>query len=220
MGSAMAETEIHISPTCAAIVGADHSPVDDLARALGVGARRLTIDQLDEDAADFDWDSEGLTWIHFVPAGDRMSLEFDEAAALLSSARAAARAGARAGAPVTFLALMPSHGLLSGRAGLVCELARGAFDALVRAEIGSWSALGNRLVGVIYAGIDGHELVGQRTAEEVRLRTPMGTLGTVGHLADVIRYLGSRTAAYVTGTVIHVDGGWNAYSWIYPARTI
>jgi NAD(P)-dependent dehydrogenase (short-subunit alcohol dehydrogenase family) len=45
-------------------------------------------------------------------------------------------------------------------------------------------------------------------------------LGNVGHLADVIRYLGSRSARYVTGTVIHVDGGWNAYSWIYPARTI
>jgi hypothetical protein len=212
-------SDARVTPALAVFVGAEHSPVDAVAATLGVESRRLDIERL-EEASDLDWPEDGVTWIHFVPAIDRLSHELDEASALLRSARAASEAGAGAGAAVTFLTLLPSHGLLTGRSAFACELARGAFDALVRTEIGSWSTVGNRLVGIVYAGIEGHDSPGHRPSEAVRLRTPMGVLGNVGHLADVIRYLGSRSARYVTGTVIHVDGGWNAYSWIYPARTI
>ena len=87
-------------------------------------------------------------------------------------------------------------------------------------QIGEWSADGDRLLGVVYAGLDEEPIEGQRPGDEVVSRTPAGVLGTVGQLADAITFLGSRHAAYVTGTLVHVDGGWNAYSWIYPARTI
>lgn len=212
-------SDLQSNPALALFVGAENSPVGDIAGALGVESVCLDIRRLGE-VAEVEWSAEGVTWVHFVPAVDDPTDEFGEAKALFDSAGAASQAGARTGSPVTFIAMLPSQGLLTGRAGIAAELARGAFEALVRAEIGSWSARGDRLVGVGYAGIEGHDLPGQRASESVRERTPMKRLGKVPQLADVIRYLGSDSARYVTGTVIHVDGGWKAYSWIYPARTI
>ena len=48
----------------------------------------------------------------------------------------------------------------------------------------------------------------------------MKVLGTFAQLGDVLRFVGSRQASYVTGTFLRMDGGWTAYSWMYPARTI
>jgi NAD(P)-dependent dehydrogenase (short-subunit alcohol dehydrogenase family) len=93
-------------------------------------------------------------------------------------------------------------------------------DSLMRVEIGPWSNAGNRLLAIVHAGIAGYAPDGMRTEDEVRKRTPMHELGTFSQLADAIRFVGSERAAYVTGTCLHVDGGWNAYSWMYPARTI
>ncbi|MDB5842668.1 MAG: 3-oxoacyl-(acyl-carrier protein) reductase [Herminiimonas sp.] len=36
---------------------------------------------------------------------------------------------------------------------------------------------------------------------------PVGRYGTPGEYADVVAFLASRCAAYVTGSVIRVDGG-------------
>jgi len=201
---------------CAAIVAPDHPFVDELVAELGAHVLRVPPARLDEPLAG--WSGEPLVWMHMVPAG--AGAELDEAALLLRSAERATEAAAEAAAPLTFLALVPSRGLFAGPAGLASDLARGALEALMRTAIGTWSARGHRLLGVVYAGIDGHALVGQRTPEEVRLRTPIGRAAGTAELANAIRYLGSPLAAYVTGTLVHVDGGWNAYSWIYPARTI
>ena len=70
-------------------------------------------------------------------------------------------------------------------------------------QIGEWSADGDRLLGVVNAGLDEEPIEGQRPGDEVVSRTPAGVLGTVGQLADAITFLGSRHAAYVTGTGVH-----------------
>ena len=44
-----------------------------------------------------------------------------------------------------------------------------------------------------------------RPAREI----PSGRVGRVGEVADAVRYLVSPEAAYVTGQVIEVAGGWN-----------
>ena len=41
--------------------------------------------------------------------------------------------------------------------------------------------------------------------------TPMGRLGSEGELMGAVIYLASPAASYVTGTVLHVDGGWLAW---------
>ncbi|GAB3648399.1 SDR family NAD(P)-dependent oxidoreductase [Echinicola sediminis] len=43
--------------------------------------------------------------------------------------------------------------------------------------------------------------------QKVLSRTPIGYLGKPQHIADAVYYLSSEAAAYVTGTVLPVDGG-------------
>jgi hypothetical protein len=202
---------------CAAIVAPEHPLVDELVAGLGLDILRIPPARLDASLTGLG--GETLVWMHMIPAAAGAA-ELEEAALLLRSAKRATEAASGAGAPLTFLALVPSRGLFAGPAGLACDLARGALEALMRTQIGAWSARGDRLLGVVYAGVEGHRLDGQRTPEQVLLRTPIGRRAATAELVDAIRYLASPLAAYLTGTLVHVDGGWNAYSWIYPARTI
>jgi len=42
-------------------------------------------------------------------------------------------------------------------------------------------------------------------------RTPMGRFGTPAEIANVVMFLASDLASFMTGTVIPVDGGWSAF---------
>lgn len=49
------------------------------------------------------------------------------------------------------------------------------------------------------------------TTDPIEDRTPMGRLADPGDIADAIRFLTSEQAAYITGVVLPVDGGWTAH---------
>jgi hypothetical protein len=207
----------------AAVVPPAGPLVDGLVAALDVETARLELADLD-DSASLPGGAQpapgGLVWLHAVPAGAADADGLDEAALLLRSAAKARAVTGSAGVSLTFIALVPSRGLFAGPRGRACDLARGAFRSLIENEIGAWSERGDRLLGVVYAALEGGAEAGLRPDGDVLARTPMHRAGSITELADVVRYLGSSGAAYVTGTEIHVDGGWNAYSWIHPARTI
>jgi NAD(P)-dependent dehydrogenase (short-subunit alcohol dehydrogenase family) len=51
-----------------------------------------------------------------------------------------------------------------------------------------------------------HETL-QRFGDAIRASCPLGRIGSPDDMAGVAIYLASRAGAYVTGTVIPVDGG-------------
>jgi 2-keto-3-deoxy-L-fuconate dehydrogenase len=44
----------------------------------------------------------------------------------------------------------------------------------------------------------------------LKLRQPIGRLGTPDDIAHLVLYLCSSEAGFVTGSVVTIDGGWTA----------
>jgi 3-oxoacyl-[acyl-carrier protein] reductase len=51
------------------------------------------------------------------------------------------------------------------------------------------------------------EVLGEKARSDLAGRIPLGRLGTAADVADVVSFLASERARYVTGQVVHVDGG-------------
>jgi 3-oxoacyl-[acyl-carrier protein] reductase len=54
--------------------------------------------------------------------------------------------------------------------------------------------------------------VGEYSQDDIRLRTPMNRYGSVAEVAEVVLFLCSDKASYITGANLTVDGGWSAYT--------
>lgn len=50
----------------------------------------------------------------------------------------------------------------------------------------------------------------EETRAELRARQPVGRLGQAHEIASMVRYLASDQAAFVSGSVFTIDGGWTA----------
>src|SRR5579862_197345 len=50
----------------------------------------------------------------------------------------------------------------------------------------------------------------EKIREELRARQPMGRLGQPEEVASMVRYLASREAGFVSGSLFNIDGGWTA----------
>jgi NAD(P)-dependent dehydrogenase (short-subunit alcohol dehydrogenase family) len=95
----------------------------------------------------------------------------------------------------------------------VCA-AKAGVDMLGRALAIEWGGDGIRVNSVIPGPIEGTEGMARLTPtpEAVRSVTagvPLGRFGTVRDVANLVMFLASPFAAYVTGAVIPVDGGWS-----------
>ena len=58
-------------------------------------------------------------------------------------------------------------------------------------------------------GMVGDDERGTKVIAAMTRAVPMKRLGTLQDVADACLYLGSRAAAYVSGTIIAADGGWS-----------
>ena len=50
----------------------------------------------------------------------------------------------------------------------------------------------------------------EETRAELRARQPMGRLGQPHEIASMVRYLASDEAAFISGSIFTIDGGWTA----------
>jgi 2-dehydro-3-deoxy-D-gluconate 5-dehydrogenase len=85
---------------------------------------------------------------------------------------------------------------------------------MTRALANEWSPLGVR-VNAIAPGYMNTEFTAAHRQDPARYesmlgRMPIGRWGTPDDLAGAVVYLASEASAYVTGTVLSVDGGWSA----------
>ena len=82
-----------------------------------------------------------------------------------------------------------------------------------------WAGQGVR-VNAIAPGYVATEMVkglaakGILDRERLSRRTPMGRLGLPEEVAEAAVFLASNAAAFVTGSVLTVDGGWTAYGYL------
>ncbi len=101
------------------------------------------------------------------------------------------------------------------------NVSKGGINQLTRAMALALADQGVR-VNAVGPGTIATELAAQAvlTSEEARqkimMRTPLKRLGEPGEVADVVAFLASDAASYITGEIVMVDGGRMALNYTVP----
>jgi 3-oxoacyl-[acyl-carrier protein] reductase len=103
-----------------------------------------------------------------------------------------------AGFPASHAYGVSKAGIVMMTKTLACELARYAIRVNAVAP------------GVIDAPMLDH-MMGRETLSSVLSRIPLGRLGLAADVGGAVAFLCSQAAAYITGIVLPVDGGWLAF---------
>ncbi len=182
------------------------------------GLHPHTATSIDRDLAGW---PDPVVWVHAGPAPPQPTDATSAAVTVLEAALDAAEAVAvSAERRLVFMFLVPAPGLWRSPQDRVGTVAAAAAESLARTRVAGWSARGWRIATIVYGPHDGLDQAAWQDERQLLRRVPMGRYGTLAELAGVIRFVASDAAGYLTGSTIRADGGWTAYSWIYPYRTI
>lgn len=116
-------------------------------------------------------------------------------------------------------------GSILGRNAFPATLAycssKAAVDHMTRVLAIEWARLGIR-VNCVAPGyidgdmIDGLETEGKLKVKDLERRTPQRRLGSGAEIAKAVRFVASEDAAFMTGEVVVIDGGWTAFGYYQP----
>ncbi|MDE0653597.1 MAG: SDR family oxidoreductase [bacterium] len=103
---------------------------------------------------------------------------------------------------------------VAGQAHYVAS--KGAVAALTRAAAIEAAPLGVRVNAVAPGGIR-TPMTAERLADPAQVawfgqRVPLGRVGEPSEVAEVVEFLLSERASYITGEVLFADGGWHAHA--------
>ncbi|PNU04407.1 hypothetical protein A8V01_20645 [Novosphingobium guangzhouense] len=156
----------------------------------------------------------------FRPTTEQTLAAFERGLAInlvapLRLATAAARVmRTQGGGAIINLSSIAARGGLPRR-GSYCA-AKAGVEALTRQLACEWAQHGVRVNAVAPGyiatpGVMALEAQGKRSLRGIRRRIPLGRLGQPEEIADAVAFLASSRAAYMTGAVVPVDGGWSAF---------
>ena len=99
---------------------------------------------------------------------------------------------------------------ISGNAGQANYAASKAgvigFTKSLAKELGSRNILVNAIApGYIKTAMT--DVLSDKIKEQIKEQIPLGTLGETKDVANLVKFLSSNDSSYITGQVIHVDGG-------------
>lgn len=108
--------------------------------------------------------------------------------------------------------IVAAYAWMSGPGTVHSAAAKAGVLALTRTLAVEWASRGIRVnavaPGPIHTdGTDRQLWTSEELVERVRSGIPMGRFGTAEEIADGVRFLLSRKAAYITGQVLAIDGG-------------
>jgi NAD(P)-dependent dehydrogenase (short-subunit alcohol dehydrogenase family) len=120
----------------------------------------------------------------------------------------------REGSVIVNLSSINGHAALPQHANYAASKA--GLMMLTRCLAVEWARYGIRVVSVSPAVIDTPmnqrmDREGRQDPQVVLRRTPLGRYGRPREVSDVIAFLLSDSASYITGVDIGVDGGWTAF---------
>ncbi len=230
---ALAKAGMHVA--CAATSEANAQPTAEAAAAHGVRslALALRVDEPDAVAAGFARVEAELGPVRLLVnnAGIAMQkpvLEMDasdydrvygiNAKGVFLCAQAAARTMRdRGGGAIVNIGSITGNNAFPGR--LAYCGSKAAVHHMTRVMALEWASYGIRVNCVapgyirtdIVAGLAERGIV---DADALARRTPQQRLGSGADIAGAVLYLAGPDAGFVTGTVLYVDGGWDAYGYL------
>ncbi len=151
-----------------------------------------------------------LPFLEITPANIDDVLDINVRAILLAARRAAAGM-VSANKPGAIVNLTSVSGVVSDAESVAYEASKGAVTMATKGMAVALAQHGIRVAAVGPGSMAKFQELPPRDPFDLdayeRRRIPLGRLGTADDIAAAVQFLASPEAAYITGTVLYVDGG-------------